>query len=61
MIENHIAYTGSSVGQKLLDRWEQTLTAFVKVMPTDYKLALAEMEKEREEAEPVGEEVGARG
>jgi hypothetical protein len=30
-------------------------------MPTDYKLALAEMEKEREEAEPVGEEVGARG
>lgn len=42
MIRNHLSYTGSTVAQALLADWQQSLTQFVKVMPTDYKRVLAE-------------------
>ena len=42
MIERHVRYTGSTVGQRLLDGWEDHVHQFVKVMPVDYKRVLEE-------------------
>jgi glutamate synthase (NADPH/NADH) large chain len=40
MIRNHFVYTSSTLALALLDDWENTLKAFVKVMPRDYKAVL---------------------
>jgi glutamate synthase (NADPH/NADH) large chain len=40
MIEDHVRYTGSMVGRRLLDNWELLVSKFVKVMPVDYKRVL---------------------
>jgi glutamate synthase domain-containing protein 3 len=40
LIEKHAAYTGSTVAQRLLADWQNSLKKFVKVMPTDYKRVL---------------------
>jgi glutamate synthase domain-containing protein 3 len=42
LVEEHLARTGSAVAQRILDDWEAALPSFVKVMPHDYKRALAE-------------------
>ena len=42
LIENHLDYTGSTVARVVLENWEDSLSKFVKVMPTDYKRVLAE-------------------
>ncbi len=42
LISNHYEYTDSPVAKKVLDDWENMLSQFVKVMPTDYKRVLAE-------------------
>lgn len=56
LIEQHVEYTGSTRGQSVLDNWEQSLDKFVKVMPTDYKRALADLRKEKEQvAAPLQE------
>ncbi len=56
LIQQHVEYTGSTRGQSVLDNWEQSLDKFVKVMPTDYKRALAELRKEKEKvAAPLQE------
>jgi glutamate synthase (ferredoxin) len=39
-IENHVKYTKSQKGQKVLANWEELLPKFVKVMPRDYKRVL---------------------
>jgi glutamate synthase domain-containing protein 2/glutamate synthase domain-containing protein 1/glutamate synthase domain-containing protein 3 len=52
-IAEHVERTGSPVGQGILDDWDETLHRFVKVMPHDYKRALAEMAEEPGE-QPVG-------
>ncbi|MBD0350817.1 MAG: glutamate synthase large subunit, partial [Flavisolibacter sp.] len=50
MIENHFAYTGSSVAKFILDDFENQLKNFVKVFPRDYKKVLAErMQREKVE------------
>lgn len=46
LIEKHVAYTDSEQGKNILNQWESAKKLFVKVMPTDYKRALLEMEKE---------------
>ena len=53
MITKHVEFTGSTRGRQILDRWEAEQSRFVKVMPTDYKRALAELRKlvEQEQAE----------
>ncbi len=43
MIEQHGKYTQSPVARAILDNWEGAVPAFIKVMPKDYKRALAEM------------------
>ena len=48
LVEDHLAYTGSANARRVLDNWDETLPKFVKVMPKDYKRALAEIaERER--------------
>ncbi|HWU87425.1 MAG TPA: glutamate synthase large subunit [Kofleriaceae bacterium] len=40
MIEDHVRFTRSPLGRRLLDHWEHFVAHFVKVMPTDYKRVL---------------------
>ncbi|MCU0443786.1 MAG: glutamate synthase large subunit [Microscillaceae bacterium] len=40
-IENHLEYTQSERAKFILENWETTIQQFVKVMPTDFKKALA--------------------
>ncbi|AFZ74774.1 glutamate synthase large subunit [Natronobacterium gregoryi] len=42
LVENHVAYTSSERGQRLLDNWERALECFVKVMPEAYHEAITE-------------------
>jgi glutamate synthase domain-containing protein 3 len=50
MIRRHVEYTLSTRGQHVLDNWERLAERFVKVMPKDYKRALAEMKQAVEAA-----------
>ena len=43
LVEEHRRRTGSTVAARLLARWEESLERFVKVMPHDYRRALAEL------------------
>ena len=45
LVEKHQTYTGSTVADELLARWDQTLSEFVKVMPMDYKRVLLERQQ----------------
>ncbi len=47
IIERHIHYTGSRRAREILDRWEDYLPKFRKVMPVEYRKALAEIERAR--------------
>ncbi len=47
LIEKHLHYTGSTRASAILDNWSQSLTQFIKVMPTDYKRVLQEMKNAR--------------
>lgn len=49
LIELHQNYTQSTVAADILDRWDETLPQFVKVMPTDYKRVLMERQSQAEE------------
>ena len=43
LIERHFKYTGSTRARNLLDDWANARTKFIKVFPTEYKRALAEL------------------
>ncbi len=51
LVENHLACTGSAVAQHVLTYWDALLPKFVKVMPTDYKKALARLAAEHQRVE----------
>jgi glutamate synthase (NADPH/NADH) large chain len=40
LIEDHVRFTSSALGRRVLDNWEHLVSRFVKVMPTDYKRVL---------------------
>jgi glutamate synthase domain-containing protein 3 len=46
LVQKHHQYTGSEVAARLLEDWDQALGQFIRVIPIDYKRALAEMAKE---------------
>jgi len=48
LIERHARFTGSTVAEAILTSWETSLPQFVKVMPRDYKRALAELAAEEQ-------------
>jgi glutamate synthase (NADPH/NADH) large chain len=56
LIERHLFHTGSARARALLDNWSDTLAHFVKVMPTDYARALADLAAERAAATSVAAE-----
>jgi len=62
LLTRHAGLTGSTVAQRLLDRWESMRDQFVKVMPRDYKrVLLAEARARAESREPeFAELIGVR-
>ncbi|MCD4830971.1 MAG: glutamate synthase large subunit [Anaerohalosphaeraceae bacterium] len=60
LIEQHYKWTGSNQGQRILDSWRDMVGKFVKVVPIDYRKALAKMraeERRHTETTPATEEV----
>ena len=49
LVEEHLERTGSPVAARVLDEWDELLPRFVKVMPHDYKRALAELAAESDD------------
>ncbi len=45
LIGKHQQLTGSSVAEDILERWDECLPQFVKVMPTDYKRVLEQQQQ----------------
>jgi len=43
LIANHVRYTGSARAQAILAKWNEYLPKFRKVMPVEYRRALAEL------------------
>lgn len=52
-IDEHRARTGSSIADRVLKNWNRFLPKFVKVMPRDYKAALAKAKAAVKAIEPV--------
>jgi glutamate synthase (NADPH/NADH) large chain len=50
LIERHLLYTGSARARAILENWDEALKRFVKVMPTDYRRALLDLQAERRTA-----------
>jgi glutamate synthase (NADPH/NADH) large chain len=40
LIQKHLEETGSAVAEQLLGAWEQSVTRFTEIMPTNYRLIL---------------------
>jgi glutamate synthase domain-containing protein 3 len=53
LLSLHHRYTGSTVAKKVLEAWPESLSQFVKVMPTDYKRVLRERQKHNVEQDVV--------
>ena len=43
LVERHLLHTGSPRAKAILDDWEASLAKFIKVMPSDYAKALADI------------------
>jgi glutamate synthase (ferredoxin) len=48
LIDKHYQYTNSQRAKYLVENWENNISKFVKVMPTEYKKALKRLETEEE-------------
>ncbi|MGH8119398.1 MAG: glutamate synthase large subunit, partial [Gammaproteobacteria bacterium] len=57
LLTKHVQYTQSTVAQKILDKWRNYQSRFVKVMPKDYKRVLLAIKKARETGIPEDEAV----
>ncbi|HEV7275675.1 MAG TPA: glutamate synthase large subunit [Devosiaceae bacterium] len=55
LISRHKSFTGSTRAAEILDNWEAWLPKFRKVMPVEYRRALAELEKEQAAAQVAAE------
>jgi glutamate synthase (NADPH/NADH) large chain/glutamate synthase (ferredoxin) len=61
LIEEHHLRTQSPVAARVLREWAQVLPRFVKVMPHDYKRALAELAEAEEHSFEDAESTGGEG
>jgi glutamate synthase (ferredoxin) len=63
LIRKHAECTQSTRAKKVLANWERMVSKFVKVMPRDYKRAIAAMKRAQEEGIPWEQAVmvGAHG
>ncbi|WP_031429104.1 glutamate synthase large subunit [Flavimarina sp. Hel_I_48] len=46
LITNHYNYTQSQLAQSILEKWEEHLPKFIKVLPEEYRKALIRLEEE---------------
>jgi glutamate synthase (NADPH) large chain len=44
LVEKHLSYTGSSRAKEIVDNWDNMLPKFIKIMPTDYRRALLDIQ-----------------
>jgi len=58
LVANHARYTGSPRARHIIDNWSEMLPKFKKVMPVEFRRALAELARQRE---AEGESVLAAG
>jgi len=49
LVEEHFLYTQSTVAQKVLDEWEETLPKFIKIYPRDYRRIIEERKKKKQD------------
>jgi glutamate synthase (NADPH/NADH) large chain len=56
LIERHHLHTGSARAAEILGNWDQAVASFVKVMPTDYRRALLDLQSAGEAAAAVAAE-----
>jgi glutamate synthase (ferredoxin) len=49
MLSKHVEYTGSPIGIALLEKWQDSVKRFVKVLPNDYAGMLQAMEQAEHE------------
>ncbi len=67
LVQKHLEETGSAVAEQLLGVWEQSLTRFTEIMPTNYRLILEAQQQaaaeglSEEETTARMMEVAARG
>ena len=61
MIEDHVRHTGSALGARILDTWEQVADYFVAVVPTDYKRVLAQRRAARSGSVAIVDAPGSSG
>ncbi|MFC1491248.1 glutamate synthase large subunit, partial [Nitrospinota bacterium] len=63
LIRNHVKFTGSTVGERILGEWDLYQPRFVKVMPRDYKRAMTAIRTAKEQGIPWEKAVmeGAHG
>ena len=54
MVQEHLAHTRSRTARLILDRWEESLLRFKKVMPRDYRRILEERQRRGSEGEDLG-------
>ena len=47
LIQSHFTFTSSEIAKKIIINWENKSKLFVKVMPTEYKLALEKLAQEK--------------
>ncbi|MCW5593409.1 MAG: hypothetical protein KIS74_15015, partial [Burkholderiales bacterium] len=47
LVQRHLLFTGSERARRILENWPTYLPRFVKVMPLEYRRALAEMAQEQ--------------
>ncbi len=50
LVQNHARYTGSPRAEMILDNWVEMLPKFKKVMPVEFRRALAELAQREKEA-----------
>ena len=47
LVEKHFSNTSSQIAEKIIKNWKACKDKFIKVMPTEYKLALEKLAKEK--------------
>jgi glutamate synthase (ferredoxin) len=55
MIERHVRFTGSALGERILAAWEATAPSFVRIMPNDYRRVIEAQARMRERGLPPDE------
>jgi glutamate synthase (ferredoxin) len=49
MIERHLKFTGSARAKHVLDNWDDMVPKFVRIMPKDFKRAVASLKRAHEQ------------